>query len=62
MSTVGGESRNDGSNGKTLNARVKPEISGPLILLGISVVDQYVLQSIAVGIASQSFRPAIHAA
>lgn len=29
--------------------RGKPEISGPLILLVISVVDQYFLQSIAVG-------------
>jgi hypothetical protein len=40
----------------------KPEISGPLILLVISVVDQYLLQSIAVGISPESCRPAIHVA
>ena len=41
--------------------RGKPEISGPLILLVISVVDQYLLQSIAVRISPESCRPAIHA-
>jgi len=34
----------------------KPKISGPLILLGISVVDSKLLGAIAVEIARRSFR------
>ena len=40
----------------------KPEIFGPLMLLGFSVVDSFFLQSIAVRIAPGSCQPMIRAA
>ena len=40
----------------------KPEIFGPLTLLGFPVVDPYFLRSIAVKSALDSYRPEIHAA
>ena len=43
-------------------SRGKPKISGPLTVLGISVVESYYLASIAAGIARDSFRPVNHAA
>ena len=40
----------------------KPEIFGPLTLLGFPVVDPYFLRSIAVKNPLDSYRPANHAA